>query len=296
MSVRRISILIAFTLLAACADKPKTAAPSAAAKKPVAAAQETSSSKPALCAHGVPADQCTKCLPELIPAFKELGDWCEEHGLPESHCRECNPSLTFDAPALPADWCREHAVPESMCTKCNPGLVSKFVEAGDYCREHGVPESVCPWCHPEKLRERGLEPPAFPEPGTRIRFKTKQTAEEAGIRTTRVAQRPFTRTLEVVGRIIFNQNKLARLSARGEALVLEVKADVGDAVTAGQPLATLASADVGEQQARIAAAKSRVDAAEAALKRESSLVARGISPRKDLESAQAEAAAARAEL
>ncbi len=291
--MRRTAILVASLLLAACAEKPKPPAAAAAEAPPPT---EVVAAKPKLCEHGVPADQCTRCLPELIPAFKELGDWCAEHGLPESHCRQCNPSLTFDAPAIPADWCREHAVPESMCTKCNPSLVPKFVDAGDFCREHGVPESVCPWCHPELLSQRGLEPPAYPEPGTRIRLKTEETAAQAGIRTTRVERRPFARTLEVVGRITFNQNKLARLSARGEALVVEVKADVGDEVRSGQALASLASAGVGEQQARISAATSRVEAAEARLKREASLVARGISPRKDLEAAEAEAAEVRAEL
>ncbi len=297
----RASTLFAFLLLAACAEKPAaTASVTKAANAANAAHAEPvrrkPTAKPNLCEHGVPADLCTKCLPELVPAFKELGDWCEEHGVPESHCRQCNPQLTFDVPNVPADWCPEHAVPESMCTKCNPSLVPKFVEAGDFCREHGVPESVCPWCHPELLRERGLAPPAFPEPGTRIRLKTAATAAEAGIRTTRVERRPFARTLEVVGRITFNQNKLARLSARGEALVVEVNADVGDEVKTGQRLASLASAGVGEQQARISAATGRVEAAEAKLKREASLVARGISPRKDLEAAEAEAAEARAEL
>lgn len=45
--------------------------------------------------HKVPESKCTKCHPDLIPAFKSAGDWCVEHDLPESNCRLCNPGLTF---------------------------------------------------------------------------------------------------------------------------------------------------------------------------------------------------------
>lgn len=41
--------------------------------------------------HQVPESQCTKCNPDLIPAFKAAGDWCNEHGMPESQCTKCDP-------------------------------------------------------------------------------------------------------------------------------------------------------------------------------------------------------------
>ncbi|WNG23886.1 efflux RND transporter periplasmic adaptor subunit [Cystobacter fuscus] len=258
---------------------------------PAATAQEVK-----LCEHGVPAELCTKCNPEFIDVFKAQGDWCEEHGLPESHCEQCHPELTFTArPSTPRDWCAEHAVPESQCTQCHPELVAKFIEAGDYCREHGYPESVCPYCHPEKVRAAGAEPPVFPEPGTRVRLASAETAREAGIRTERVRRRPFARTLEVLGQLDFNQNRLARLSTRSDALVMEVRVDVGDEVKAGQPLAVVTSATVGEDQGRLSAAQARVRAALAAVSREQTLVERGISPRQALEQAQAELAAAEGE-
>jgi cobalt-zinc-cadmium efflux system membrane fusion protein len=271
------------------APTEKTTASAAPAKSSHATSATAAAVK--LCVHGVPADQCTKCNPDLIPAFKELGDWCE-HGLPKSHCRQCNPSLTFTAPQ---DWCKEHAVPESKCTKCNPSLIPKFIAAGDFCREHGYPESVCPYCHPELPKAAGQPAPQFPPPGSTVKLASAETATDVGIRTTRVEKRDIARTLEVVGQLSFNENRHAQLSARGEALVLEVKVDVGDDVRAGQPLLVLASAAVGGHQAQLAGARARVETARSALQRERGLAQRGVSPRKNAEEAERELGAAEAE-
>ncbi|HWN69416.1 MAG TPA: efflux RND transporter periplasmic adaptor subunit, partial [Haliangium sp.] len=216
-------------------------------------------------------------------------------GVPESQCLTCNPDLTFATPAAPQDWCKEHGVPESKCTKCNPRLVAKFIAAGDYCREHGFPASVCPICHPELVAAAGQEPPVFPAPGTRVRLASAETAREAGIETYRVERRPFARTLEVVGQLGFDRNRHAQLSARGEALVLGVHVDVGDEVKAGQALVMLASSSVGAEQARLSAARTRLDTARSALERQRELSASGVGPRKNEEEAQRELAAAQAE-
>lgn len=48
--------------------------------------------------HAVPESQCTRCNPELIPAFKATNDWCQEHGLPESQCTICNPEIKIKRP------------------------------------------------------------------------------------------------------------------------------------------------------------------------------------------------------
>ncbi len=255
---------------------------------------------PKLCQHGVPAELCTRCNPELAEVFKAKGDWCNEHGVPESQCLKCNPNLTFAAKAaqgVPAEpWCNEHGVPEARCTKCKPELIAKFIEAGDFCREHGFPESVCPICHPERVKAAGHALPVYPPPGTIVKLPSPDKARLAGIETTVVAPRPFAPGIDVVGQIQFNQNRYAKLSARGEALVLEVKVDIGDEVKKGQPLVVLASSGVGEQQAKLAAAKARLDAAQATLGREQALLESGISSRKSVEAARTEVAAAQAEL
>jgi membrane fusion protein, heavy metal efflux system len=275
-------------------ERPQAGSPSASpADAGGAPAPAAGAPGVALCEHGVPAELCTRCNPDLIEVFKAQGDWCAEHGVPESQCRQCNPELTFTAQGpLPQDWCQEHAVPESMCTQCKPALVAQFIEAGDYCREHGFPESVCPYCHPERVRAVGAEPPVFPSPGTRVRLASAETAREAGIQTRTVEKKRFARTLEVVGQLDFNPNRLAQLSARSDALVTAVHADVGDEVKAGQPLVGVASATVGEDQGRLAASQARLEMARAALAREESLAGRGINSRSSLEQAQAELAAA----
>lgn len=49
--------------------------------------------------HQVPESLCTRCNPDLIPAFRATDDWCEEHGQPESQCLLCNPGLRIQRPA-----------------------------------------------------------------------------------------------------------------------------------------------------------------------------------------------------
>ena len=48
--------------------------------------------------HEVPESQCTRCNPELIPAFKATNDWCEEHQLPLSQDKVHNPDLVITRP------------------------------------------------------------------------------------------------------------------------------------------------------------------------------------------------------
>ena len=288
----RGALAVLAALVVACARPAAVPAPAPA----VATAEAGAPAPVKLCDHGVPADLCTQCNPDLAPVFQAQGDWCEEHGVPESLCLKCHPDLTFTAAAAPQDdWCPEHGVPESKCTKCNPRLVAKFVAAGDYCREHGFPESVCPLCHPDRL-PAGRQAPPFPEPGLKVRLASADTARDAGLETGHAEAREVAHVLEVVGQLEFDQNRLAQLSARGDAVVEGVKVDVGDDVKAGQALVALTSASVGADQARLAAARAALDTARAAAAREEQLVESGASPRKNLEEARRALAAAQAEL
>ena len=290
---RSLAVAALAAAVAACSGAAPPA-PAGAAPPAKAATEAGAAAAVTLCEHRVPAELCTRCNPDLVAVFKEQGDWCEAHGVPESQCLKCDPGRTFTSPAPAEDWCKEHAVPESSCTKCNPRLVAKFVEAGDYCRAHGFPESVCPLCHPERV-PAGKEPPAFPEPGLKVRLASAQTARDAGILTRVAEARRVARVLEVVGQLDFDQNRRAQLSARGEALVVDVQVDVGDDVKAGQPLVTLTSAAVGADQARLSAARARLEAARSAVAREARLGESGLSPRRSLEEARRELAAAQAE-
>jgi cobalt-zinc-cadmium efflux system membrane fusion protein len=43
--------------------------------------------------HGLPEEECARCDPKLVAAFKAKGDWCDEHNRPKSQCFVCGPSL-----------------------------------------------------------------------------------------------------------------------------------------------------------------------------------------------------------
>ncbi|NOJ80386.1 efflux RND transporter periplasmic adaptor subunit [Myxococcus xanthus] len=289
------------------ARTPQTQATTAVATREAKPAPSSpTAAGPKLCQHGVPAELCTQCSPELSEVFKEKGDWCSSHDVPESHCFKCNPSLTFASTQGPEAgeahatvpqeaWCGEHGVPEAKCTKCKPQLIAKFIEAGDFCREHGFPESVCPYCHPEVVKAAGHTPPVFPPPDMEVKLSSPELEKKAGLQTTRAASQPFAPSLEVVGQLDFNHNRLAQLSARGEALVAKVEVDIGDRVKAGESLVVLTSAGVGESQGKLSAARARLETARAALQREEGLASRGISSRREVEEAQAALAEAQGE-
>lgn len=81
------------------ANKPGAGATAAAQKGGHAPANVKPGSHEDWCEeHQVPESQCTRCNPELIPAFKATHDWCEEHSLPESQCLKCNPKLKIVRP------------------------------------------------------------------------------------------------------------------------------------------------------------------------------------------------------
>jgi hypothetical protein len=100
------ALALSFTLLAAAAcSKESPPAPSGtpAAQVDKAPGHAPAGVKPGShddwCAeHAVPESQCTRCNPDLIPAFKATNDWCAEHGLPESQCLACNPDLKIQRP------------------------------------------------------------------------------------------------------------------------------------------------------------------------------------------------------
>src|SRR5262245_7301176 len=91
------------------------------------------------------------------------------------------------AAAAEADlvMCQEHGGPEAVCTKRNPALHPVFKDKGDWCEEHGFPESFCPICHPERggKPSRDIAAEGAPADGTKVMFKSFETAQQAGLRT-----------------------------------------------------------------------------------------------------------------
>lgn len=209
-------------------------------------------------------------------------------------------SAAPDAPAADAHGpiCEEHGVPESMCTKCNPSLIAKFKAKGDWCEEHGFPESVCPICHPELAHKHGEQAPApsdGPADGTKVRLKTKDAARRAGLQYAKVVAATAAREVPATARVVYDATRVAQVNPRMTGVVRTISADVGARVRAGSPLAVIESADVGAEQSRLEAARTRVEVAEANFARIESLRGDGISSQRELLSAQREREDARAD-
>ncbi|MBI5508910.1 MAG: efflux RND transporter periplasmic adaptor subunit [Deltaproteobacteria bacterium] len=215
-------------------------------------------------------------------------------------CREPEAATATAAPTAAAEgaFCKEHGVLEAVCTKCNPALIPVFKAKNDWCEAHGFPKSFCPICNPE----RGGRPAAevaddgAPADGTKVRFKTKETARLAGLGFARVEERPRRSELTTTARVVYDAARVAQINARSPGVVRAIRADVGSQVRVGAPLAVIDSAGVGADQSRAQAARSRVQVAEAGHARVATLHAEGIAAQREVLAARQELETARAEL
>jgi membrane fusion protein, heavy metal efflux system len=103
-------------------------------------------------------------------------------------------------------------------------------------------------------------------------------------------------TVAVLGELTVNQNAYAEVAAPVAARVVAVSADIGQTIAAGQPLVTLASADLGRARADLMSAKARAELARTSLVRKRDLAAERLVPQRELQEAEATAASAAAEL
>jgi membrane fusion protein, heavy metal efflux system len=102
--------------------------------------------------------------------------------------------------------------------------------------------------------------------------------------------------LQVVGSVSFDQDHYAVVGPLIPGRVVKLRAGLGDVVRAGQVLADIESAEVGQAQASFLSATARSGAAEANLRRERDLAAQRISSARDKEVAEAQAASENAEV
>lgn len=174
--------------------------------------------------------------------------------------------------------CVEHGVLGAVCPKCNPALVVVFKAKGDWCGEHGFSESFCPICRPEQGGRPSADVSAdgVAAHGTKIRFRTRETARLAGIETVVAVEALRQETVTAVARLVYDAAKVALVSARVPGVVSQFHADVGAAVTRGDPLALIQSAAVGVGRSEAEAARARVAFAEVSLTRRTQLLAAGV--------------------
>ncbi len=200
----------------------------------------------------------------------------------------------------------EHKVLEMVCPKCHPKLAAVFQAKGDWCAEHGFPESFCPTCHPERGgrpaanvsgndgAKAGAETKA-PADGTKVRFKTKETARLVGIQTVKTEARQNTGGVVATARIVYDATRLAHINARAPGIVRTLKVDIGAQVKKKHPLAVIESAEVGTDRSKLQAAQARVAIAQKNHERFAALQKSGFSSDRDVLVAEQELAAAKAE-
>ena len=116
------------------------------------------------------------------------------------------------------------------------------------------------------------------------------------ITTTGVVETKLAPELQVVGSVTYDQNHFALVGPLVPGRIVALKAAVGDAVKAGQVLAYVESAEVGEAQADLLSARARAGAAQKNALREQELAAKRISSEREREVAEAQAASESADV
>ncbi len=139
--------------------------------------------------------------------------------------------------------------------------------------------------------------PPVPEPivqGQQLRFPAGHP--QLALLGTSEAKTAESITIELPARLVWNEERTQRIYPAFAGRVLSLNADIGQSVNAGQVLATLASPEFGAAQADTAKAMADAQVADRALARHQTLFEADVISRKELDSTEAEALRARAEL
>lgn len=105
----------------------------------------------------------------------------------------------------------------------------------------------------------------------------------AGIKTQAVQRQPLTPSFKVVGTVTFDPAHVAAVGARVRGFVRRTMKYEGDQVKAGEALAEIESAELGEAQANVAVTKAQTEAAAINAKRETDLLDRNLTTAREAE-------------
>ncbi|CAN5134169.1 hypothetical protein BH11PLA2_BH11PLA2_39720 [soil metagenome] len=182
------------------------------------------------------------------------------------------------------EWCSEHSVPESICVECGKAVKARDPNKG-WCREHGVHE--CVLCNPElaqlpaaptnlaELRDLSTRSLAFAPRvengskcklhGRRLQLAGPDVERHLGLEVAKVTRSAITETITAPGEIVADPTRLARVTARLPGTVWRVEKQLGDTVQAGEVLALVDAAEVGQAKADFQQAVSQQEAKRIAL-------------------------------
>ncbi|MGD9548426.1 MAG: efflux RND transporter periplasmic adaptor subunit [Candidatus Krumholzibacteriia bacterium] len=285
-------VVLPLACISGCNGNGETAA---RAEPDQAAAAPAEVSADLCVAHGSPADLCFLC----DPALRDSGRlWCKEHARYEDRCWLCHPELRDPDRA----YCEEHGLYEDECILCDPsrgaaatssalGGEADSEAGGLYCAEHDVHESECGICH--------LDLAAGLEPGGEllIRLPSARSAELVGVEHGAPRAGTTAGSIDAYAEVDYDRNRLAQITPRVAGVVEQVLVDVGDQVTAGQPLVELASAELAAAKQAFLDARLELDLRRQEADRARRLREQEIGSERDLQAATAAQAraAARAE-
>ena len=175
--------------------------------------------------------------------------WCDAHGVPEAECVECNPAL--DPPPADHGWCPEHGV--HQCTICNPELA-----------QLKTPPAIT--AADRERVQRGLDARPRPENNNRcplyqrrVQFASREAMAKAGVDVAVVETRAIIEAVAAPAEIVYDPTRVARLTARAPGSVWLADKQVGDPVAAGEVLALIDAAHVGEAKASLLRGLARVE-------------------------------------
>lgn len=120
--------------------------------------------------------------------------------------------------------------------------------------------------------------------GDDIQF-SEAFAHRIGIRTQQVRVEQLVPVVQAVGTVDFNAEHVAAVGARMRGLVSRVHRFEGDTVKAGEILARVESAELGEAQARVSMLAAEREAAQLNAQREEKLAARSLTTAREVEMA-----------
>jgi membrane fusion protein, heavy metal efflux system len=107
-----------------------------------------------------------------------------------------------------------------------------------------------------------------------------------GITTASVQRREITRTLECNAELLFNGDRFSHISPRASGVVQRVEKRLGDLVEAGEVLAVIDSADLGNAKAELLQAQAAVNLWQQNYDRQRQLTESGIAAQRELLDAQ----------
>jgi cobalt-zinc-cadmium efflux system membrane fusion protein len=225
--------------------------------------------------HGVPEKLCTLCHPELKGTLR----LCREHGdIPERLCTLCHPEA---ARTYGLSLC-EHRLPKNLCPTCAAEHQDARLIDDGWCALHNQPEETCSECeagHPKQPAADAQATCSSPLP--LVRFASTEVAETVGIETADVREERHAHFLKANAETAYDANRYANISPRVAGYLREARADLGQAVAAGEVLAVVDSAEVSAAKSQYLSSQAALSLARDNYERTSALAKQNALPLKD---------------